>query len=93
MSNSTAQYSNCKDLFAALSRYLDKDLPLGDCRAIEAHIAACEPCVEFLNSLKKTVALCRTAETPPEPPPLSEEVRERLLEAYRRSLQTQESGH
>jgi anti-sigma factor (TIGR02949 family) len=86
MSSSTSQYSNCKDLFAVLSKYLDAELTPTDCAAIEQHIAGCPPCVEFVNSLKKTVELCRSAEETPEPPPLSDEVRQRLLEAYQRSM-------
>jgi anti-sigma factor (TIGR02949 family) len=86
MSSSTSQYSNCRDLFAVLSQYLDAELTPTDCAAIEQHIAGCPPCVEFVNSLKKTVELCRTAGTAPEPPPLSDEVRQWLLEAYEQSM-------
>jgi anti-sigma factor (TIGR02949 family) len=86
MSTSTSQYSNCKELFAALSQYLDAELTPTDCEAIEEHIAGCPPCVEFVNSLKKTVELCRSAEGTAEPPPLSEEVRQSLLAAYQRSM-------
>jgi anti-sigma factor RsiW len=93
MSNSASQYADCRDLFAALSRYLDKDLPPADCAAIEAHIADCAPCVEFVNSLKKTVELCRTSGTPAEPQPMAEEVRKQLLKAYQQSLVVQKPGH
>lgn len=89
MSNPESQYTNCKDLFAALSQYLDKELPPGDCAALEAHIAGCPPCVEFVDSLKKTVNLCHTKETTEAPPPLSEEVRQQLLAAYQQSLDAQ----
>jgi anti-sigma factor RsiW len=91
MSSSTSHYSNCKDLFAVLSQYLDAELTSTDCEAIEQHIAGCLPCIEFVNSLKKTVALCRSAEGTAEPPPLSDEVRQRLLEAYQRSMDERDS--
>ena len=84
-----AAYADCKELFAALSQYLDKELPPGDCAAIEAHIAGCAPCVEFVNSLRKTVDLCRGAKASLELPPMPEDVREKLLEAYRQSLAEQ----
>jgi RNA polymerase sigma-70 factor (ECF subfamily) len=84
-----AAYADCKELFAALSQYLDKELPPGDCAAIEAHIARCAPCVEFVTSLRKTVELCRGAKVSPELPPMPEEIREKLLEAYRQSLAEQ----
>jgi len=92
MSNSASHNVDCKDLFAALSQYLDKELPAADCAAIEAHIAACAPCVEFVNSLKRTVELCRTSGTPSEPLPLPEEVRKQLLEAYQRSRVVHKPG-
>ena len=38
------------------SAYLDAELPPGDCAEIEKHIAGCPPCVEFVESLRKSVA-------------------------------------
>ena len=81
-----SSYSNCKDLFAALSSYLDAELPPGDCAEIEKHIAGCEPCVEFVASLKKSVNFCRGAETLDGLPPLSNDTREKLLAAYKASI-------
>jgi anti-sigma factor (TIGR02949 family) len=87
MAEKLPSYSNCRDLFAALSEYLDAELPARDCAAIEAHIADCPPCIEFVDSLKKTVRLCKDCGPAPELPALSDEVRGRLLEAYKRSIQ------
>lgn len=78
--------NDCRELFATLSKYLDAELPAGDCEAIEKHIAACPPCVEFVNSLKKTIALCRAPLDPPGPGPVTPELRAKLLAAYRKSL-------
>jgi len=76
----------CKEVFALLSDYLNLELPPEACQEIEAHIAGCAPCVEFAESLKKTVALCRKYE-PSEPPrPLGDEAKTQLLEAYRKML-------
>jgi hypothetical protein len=41
--------------------------------------------VEFVNSLKKTIAICRTPEDTPAPA-MSAEVKGRLLAAYRDSM-------
>lgn len=79
-------YSECKDLFAALSQYLDRDLPAGDCAEIEQHIADCPPCIEFVNSLRQTVGLCRTC-NPAATLPMPDEVRSKLLAAYQQSIQ------
>ena len=86
------RYLDCKDLFASLSQYLDAELPAADCDAIQAHIAGCPPCVEFVDSLRKTVQLCRESGAPVEPPPLEPEVRHRFLEAFRRARETH-TGH
>lgn len=79
---------DCRELFAVLSDYLDAELPPADCAAIEKHIAACAPCVEFVDSLKKTIALCRGAGTQAEAPRLTAEVRDKLMVAYRASKRT-----
>lgn len=49
----------CKQIFARLSEYLDRELPPTMCDEIEQHIGECAPCVEFVKSLEKTIALCR----------------------------------
>jgi RNA polymerase sigma-70 factor (ECF subfamily) len=78
--------AECKEIFARLSEYLDADMPIEDCDQIQAHIAGCPPCVEFVESLKRSIGLCK--ECPPEtaPTPLNPEVRARLLDAYRKML-------
>lgn len=77
--------ADCKEIFAALSDYLDRQLPAGDCAQIEAHIANCPPCIEFVESLKKSIELCRQSHTPQELPPLAEDVRAKLLAAYQQT--------
>ena len=60
----------CKEVFALLSDYLNLELPPDACREIEAHIAGCEPCIEFTESLRKTVDLCRQYRSAEFPTPL-----------------------
>ncbi len=79
---------DCDRIFALLSEYLDAEAAPGDCQEIERHIAGCKPCVEFLESLKKSVRLSRAFQTPEPPPPLSDDVRASLRAAYRKSLQS-----
>ena len=50
---------NCDEVFALLSDYLNLELPPEACLEVEAHLAGCDPCVEFAESLRKTVDLCR----------------------------------
>lgn len=85
-SESHKHTAQCEEIFARLSEYLDAELPVADCDHIKAHIEGCTPCVEFLESLKRSIALCRDFETRTTPAPLKAEVRENLLAAYRRML-------
>jgi anti-sigma factor RsiW len=64
----------CQQIFALLSEYLDRELPADLCETIDAHIAGCPPCVEFVKSLEKTVAYCRgSASGAASPRPLNAE--------------------
>jgi anti-sigma factor (TIGR02949 family) len=83
----------CKDVFAMLSEYLDRELTAETCAELEAHLADCPPCIAFLNSLKKTVGLCKDCAPPDQPPPpLSHEAREKMLAAYRNYLASHRVG-
>jgi anti-sigma factor RsiW len=82
---------NCKEIFALLSQYLDMELPEDACRDLEAHMQGCAPCIQFTESLRKTVALCR-AYTPEElPKPLEQSARTELEAAYRKMLEARSS--
>ncbi len=76
----------CREVFSLLSEYLNLELPPDACREIEAHIADCPPCIEFAESLRRTVDLCRRYEPSEVPEPLGKDAREKLLEAYHRML-------
>lgn len=77
---------NCKDIFALLSDYLNLELPAEACQEIEAHLAGCPPCIEFAESLRKTVEICRKYEPAELPQPISDAARAELLAAYQRML-------
>lgn len=81
---------DCTTIFAMLSEYLDRDLPPADCDELEQHIQACEPCVAFVGSLKKSVALGREYVPGADAPPLAPEVKQSLKEAYERMLAARE---
>jgi anti-sigma factor RsiW len=46
----------------AISRYLDNDLPASGCEVIKRHLAQCLQCDRFVQSLKRTINLCRKAD-------------------------------
>ncbi len=73
---------SCKEVFALLSEYLDLELPPEACSQIQAHISNCAPCVEFSESLRKTVELCRQYKPAAMPEPLSTMAREELQSAW-----------
>lgn len=49
----------CRELFAALSDYLDEKLDNSMCDKMEAHMGDCRPCQAFLATLEQTIAQCR----------------------------------
>ncbi len=82
----------CKEVVSMLSGYLNLELPADACLDVETHLAACPPCVEFAESLRKTVELCRRYRPAELPAPLGRQAREQLLEAYRRMLDARRTG-
>jgi RNA polymerase sigma-70 factor (ECF subfamily) len=78
---------NCKQTFALLSEYLDAELPARTCEEIEAHLAGCPPCIEFLESLRRSIRLCHGFQTPEAPPPISEGEKQELQTAYQKMLE------
>ncbi len=73
----------CQKVFASLSEYLDRELPERACDEIEEHIRDCEPCIEFVESLRKSVALCRQLRAERPSAPLPEDLKERMRAALR----------
>jgi RNA polymerase sigma-70 factor (ECF subfamily) len=47
--------ASCKVLFAQLSDYLDEQLDDSLCEKLEEHLAGCEPCKAFVESLEATI--------------------------------------
>jgi anti-sigma factor RsiW len=73
----------CKRIFAALSDYLDGDLPARNCRELEHHLKDCQPCLAYLDTLKTTIKACQKYAAEQAAPP-SPRVRAVLLEALRK---------
>jgi RNA polymerase sigma-70 factor (ECF subfamily) len=76
----------CRALFAALSDYLDGNLPGEVCAEMQRHIGTCEPCLAFFDTLRDTVARVRAL--PPGHPDLhiAADIRSRLLPQMRTAL-------
>jgi anti-sigma factor RsiW len=86
MSHHPKADKDCKELFARLSAYLDGELSPENRSELEEHICGCPPCIEFIESLRRTVDLCRGFQSTESPAPISAQAREQLLAACRKRL-------
>jgi len=74
---------SCKEVFALLSQYIDLELPPDACEQIRHHLQGCPPCIDFAESLRSTVELCRKYEPSDLPKPLADEARAQLQRAWK----------
>jgi anti-sigma factor RsiW len=84
--NAQEPSERCKEIFAVLSEYLDLELLPAACQELETHLEGCPPCIEFVESLRKSIDLCRQYSPTELPKPLSEDARHELQEAYEEML-------
>ncbi len=78
----------CKHIFAMLSDFLNAELPVKNCRELERHLKGCEPCIAYLESLKRTVEACGCYQVRNVPAP-SRKVRDafrRIVENHARAV-------
>jgi anti-sigma factor RsiW len=52
---------SCRDAIDVLRAYVDGDMETATRASLEEHLGMCSPCVEFLETYKKTPGLCREA--------------------------------
>lgn len=62
-----------------MSEYLDNELDLPTCEQIEAHMQQCPPCQACLQTLKRTVDLCRSMKKQAVPQDFSHRLRRMLF--------------
>jgi RNA polymerase sigma-70 factor (ECF subfamily) len=79
----TQRPRHCRELFAALSDYLDEKLDDSMCEKLERHMGDCRPCEAFLKTLEQTIEQCRRAADECPPRERSERIREALLAQYK----------
>ena len=51
----------CKDAIDLLRAYLDGELEQSQKAALEEHLGACAPCVDFVATYRQTPGLCKKA--------------------------------
>lgn len=81
----TERPRHCREMFAALSDYMDGLVDDAHTREMEKHLNDCKPCVAFLDSLKSAVQQCRTYE-PTCDTARFEELRQDLLHKYQAAV-------
>ena len=75
---------DCKRFYKRISEYLDDELDDQICNEIEAHLKDCPECRECLDSLKKTIQLCKKAGKETIPSDIHEHLRSSLRELINR---------
>ena len=70
-----APEKGCPDVLALFSRYLEDEISAGGLREMERHLAGCGRCRGACDSLKRTLALCRTSPSAPVPKAIQDSVR------------------
>jgi len=58
---------NCLSVLESLSDYLDDDLEEDAGDEIDLHLGGCPSCQAFVNTMQRTVELCRDTIVPPLP--------------------------
>ena len=82
---------NCHELLSQLSDYVDGELDDALCIEIERHMAECDRCHIVIDTLRKTVELCRAYEPSAMPKPLTDRARAQLESAWRKMLAERKS--
>lgn len=76
----------CREIFERLNDYLDQELDPDLCDKIDNHVENCEPCIAFINTLKKTVELFQGYDEGEAPRELPEPVRDNLKKFLEQNL-------
>jgi RNA polymerase sigma-70 factor (ECF subfamily) len=77
--------TECRELFANLSEYLDGRVELQSCEEMRGHIESCPACVAFLRDLRVAIDRCRSLEVPCDPA-VAPRLRSILTQEYLRLL-------
>lgn len=67
--------TSCPDVLLLFSQHLEDEISPDVCAEMERHLQGCERCRGTCDSLKRTLAVCRTAPSPRVPPAVQDSVR------------------
>jgi RNA polymerase sigma-70 factor (ECF subfamily) len=78
--------AGCPDVIELLSRYQEGEITGEVCKAMEAHIEACDGCAARCDSLRRVLSACSASEEPRLPPELHSAVLGQVREALKEQV-------
>jgi len=72
---------SCPDVLTMLSKKLEDEISPDVCAKLEAHVAGCPHCSGVCDSLKRTLALCKSLPTPTVPQHVQDSLRQAVASA------------
>ncbi len=73
---------HCRKNFEKISEYLDGELGADECRVIEQHLKGCPECQNCVDTLKKTIALCKKRPQDEIPGEVRKRLRSKLRDCF-----------
>jgi RNA polymerase sigma-70 factor (ECF subfamily) len=74
---------DCVKFFKKISEYLDGELDDKICNEIDAHLRQCPECSEHVDSLRKTIQLCKETAVEEMPTDIHDRIRSKIRELLR----------
>lgn len=76
----------CRDYISNLNDYLDGELEPELCDEIERHVGQCENCRIMVDTLTKTVKLCRDGQSERLPEKLQKKLQDKLHQQWQKKF-------
>ena len=76
MTSDDHDHTHCLAMFQKLSEYIDGELDHVSCAEIEKHAENCVACFTCLETLKRTIAICKNVKNQPVPQEFSRKLKE-----------------
>lgn len=84
--------NRCKQIFDAISPYLDRELDGAMCMEFTRHMEGCEPCKRYLESIRATRdTLRRMGEAEDLPEAEAEALLQQCLKTFRAKIETKDT--
>ena len=77
---------NCRDYIKDLNTYIDGEIDPELCAEIEKHLGQCQNCSIMVDTMRKTVILCREGKTEPLPSSLEAKLSRMLKDRWEKKF-------